>query len=157
MRIRIDQAPIPGVTLTCKSLTVADRDEVVRHVGRMFDRVYAAYGAAGTPAGTPMAWYDDGDDGDGGEGQMTFGAGLDTPLAEPAAFGLTNVTLAGSPRGWSATYRGPLSGILDAWQELRDQIAAAGDTPTGIFREVYLEPSRDFAADWVIELQQPVR
>ena len=157
MRIRIDQAPIPGVTLTCKSLTVADRDEVVRHVGRMFDRVYAAYGAAGTPAGTPMAWYDGGDGGDGEGCEMTFGAGLDTPLTEPAAFGLTNVTLAGSPRGWSATYRGPLSGILEAWQELRDQIAAAGDTPTGIFREVYLEPSPDFAADWVIELQQPVR
>lgn len=150
MKIRIDQAPIPPVTLSSMTMTVARREDVGPLVGRLFDRVFAAYAADGTPTGTPIAWYDD------ASGETHFGAGLDTPLAEPGAFGLTNISLDGSERGWLATYRGPLPGVVDAWRQLAEHITAAGDTPTGVCREIYLEPAMDFAADWVIELQQPV-
>ncbi len=126
------------------------RAEAGRLVGRLFDRVFAAYAACGAPTGTPIAWYDD------TSGDVLVGAGLDSPLADPEAFGLTTVTLPGSDRSWVATYRGPLPGVIAAWGELAAHLEAVGDHPVGICREIYHQVSLDGSSDWVIELQQPV-
>ncbi|MEI7056556.1 MerR family transcriptional regulator [Nocardioides sp. CCNWLW239] len=143
------EKPLAALTLTQLTDHVDETGEVGERVGPLFDRVYGAFAAAEIePSGPGIGWYDAVGDG------MTFGAGAD--LGGKAVDGLEVGTLRAYDRAVTTIYRGPVTGIGDAWQELARHVTDAGLEFAGPCREIYLETPED-QDGWVAELQQPVR
>lgn len=143
------EKPLAALTLTQLTGHVGEIAEVGQRVGPLFGRVYGTFAAAGIePSGTAIGWYDAVGDG------MTFDAGAD--LGGKRVDGLDVGTLPAYDRAVTAIYRGPMTGIGEAWQELARHVSDSGLEFAGPCREVYLEMPDDADA-WVTELQQPVK
>ncbi|MFE7226575.1 MerR family transcriptional regulator [Nocardioides sp. NPDC057577] len=143
------EKPLAALTLTQLTDHVDEGADVGQRVGPLFGRVYDTFEAAGIePSGPAIGWYDAVGDG------MTFGAGAD--LGGKAVDGLEVGTLRAYDRAVTAIYRGPMTGIGEAWQELSRHVSDAGLEFAGPCREIYLEMPED-QEGWVTELQQPVR
>ena len=115
-------------------------------IGPLFERLVAAYD--GRLPGRSVAWY--AGDGD----RLRLAAAVEEHGEAPP--GVETETLPAVARAVVTTYRGPISGIGDAWQALGAHLAEHGHQPAGICREIYHEIHLDGAHDEVIELQQPV-
>lgn len=143
------EKPLAALTLTQLTDRVDEIAEVGQRVGPLFGRVYGTFAAAGIePSGPAIGWYDGVGDG------VTFGAGAD--LGGRRVDGLEVGTLPAYDRAVTAIYRGPMTRIGEAWQELARHVTDSGLEFAGPCREVYLEMPDDADA-WVTELQQPVR
>ncbi|HEY9392959.1 MAG TPA: MerR family transcriptional regulator [Nocardioides sp.] len=143
------EKPLAALTLTQLTDRVDETAEVGQRVGPLFGRVYGAFAAAGIePSGPAIGWYDAVGDG------MSFGAGAD--LGGKRVDGLEVGTLPACDRAVTAIYRGPMTRIGEAWQELARHVTDSGLEFAGPCREIYLEMPDDADA-WVTELQQPVK
>jgi DNA-binding transcriptional MerR regulator len=105
-----------------------------------------------TPAGQLTCYYEKDP---GGEGAVTVHAAI--PIAAGHGQNLNGLTVVDLPAGEHATlvYRGPIDGVLPAWQSLARWVDANGHRSTGPARELYLECPED-PAHWVTELQEPL-
>ena len=143
------EKPLAALTLTQLTDRVDETAEVGQRVGPLFGRVYGAFAAAGIePSGPAIGWYDAVGDG------MSFGAGAE--LGGKRVDGLEVGTLPACDRAVTAIYRGPMTRIGEAWQELARHVTDSGLEFAGPCREIYLEMPDDADA-WVTELQQPVK
>jgi DNA-binding transcriptional MerR regulator len=144
--MQFEEKALPELVLTQLSTTVADHDEIGQHVGPMFEELVTKLHAQGIRStGPAVAWYDE--DGDG----IEVGVGFPTPPTDVAE----RVTVPAAERAVVATYRGAMSGIGDAWQELGAHVTREGLSFAGPCREVYLQADGP-EETWVTELQQPV-
>ncbi len=137
---------LPEVRLTQLTGEVTEQSEIAGVIGPLFERLVDAYD--GRLPGRSVAWY-------AGDGErLRLAAAVEDRGEAPA--GVETETLPAVERAVVTTYRGPISGIGDAWQALGAHLAEHGHQPTGTCREIYLEIHLDGAHDEVVELQQPV-
>lgn len=141
------EKPLAALRLAQLTDRVDDVGELSTRVGPLFARLYGTLAQAGVEPPEPaVAWYDA--DGAG----MRFGAGVTTdPVAD-----LEAASLPAYDRAVTAVYRGSMTGIGAAWQELARHVTDSGLTFAGAGREVYLSTPFDDPDAWVTELQQPV-
>lgn len=137
---------LPEIRLAQLTGQVTEQPEIAGVIGPLFERLVAAYD--GRLPGRSVAWY--AGDGD----RLRLAAAVEEHGEAPP--GVETETLPAVARAVVTTYRGPISGIGDAWQALGAHLAEHGHQPAGICREIYHEIHLDGAHDEVIELQQPV-
>ena len=150
------EKPLPAVTLLHVTVTVEDLSDVGGVVGPMFGQLMSAAGAGtGVPVTGPgVAWYD----GAPG-GAMTVGVGVPVVDGTVVPAGLVGGAVANLPavdRAVTLVHQGDMSTISQSWQTLMRYCGAAGLSPAGLCREVYLSTPMDRPDAWVTELQQPV-
>ena len=148
--------PVTGHRLVTLTATVDDLSDVGPVVGPLFERVAGAVGAAGgAPSGPAVAQYSVGDD---GGVELLVGLPWDgetSPAITDA--GARVVDLPPLPSCARTTYRGPMTGIGEAWARFVRTLDEAGWALDGPCREVYLHTPFDDPDAWVTELRQPVR
>ncbi len=137
---------LPALRLAQLTGEADEQPEIGGVIGPLFDRLVEAY--SGQLPGPSLAWYL----GDGDRVRLAAAVAEDGEV--PA--GLETGQLIAVERAVVATYRGPISGIGEAWQALGAHLASHGHEPAGPCREVYHEIHLDGAHDEVIELQQPI-
>ena len=143
--------PLPELTLAQRTATVTDQSEIGPTIGPLFAALLADAGRAGLDVEQPtIAWYEM------GEESIRFGAGM--PLAHDgeAIPGYEVESLPGAERAVTVVHRGAMESIGDTWQALMQYIGAAGLSPSGRCREVYVATPEGDEDAWVTELQQPV-
>ncbi|KGN38698.1 MerR family transcriptional regulator [Knoellia subterranea KCTC 19937] len=142
--------PLPELTLAQRAAAVTDRADIGPVIGPMFGALLADAGRAGLDTEQPtVAWYD------GDEDEIRFAAGM--PLRENESIpGYDVETLPTVERAVTVVHRGSMETIGDTWQALMQYIGAAGLSPSGRCREVYISTPLDDEDAWVTELQQPV-
>ena len=59
-------------------------------------------------------------------------------------------------RAVCGVHLGPMSGVQDSWQRLRNWVVANGYSCAGPCREVYVRAESSDQSDWITELQQPI-
>ena len=120
-------------------------------IGPLYDELMGRlYRAGVSPAGPPVAWYEDAPGGDG----VLVHAGVPVRESEP---GDPRITIADLPAVRAATivHRGSMDEVLGTIQTLARWIEENGYASAGYNRELYLECTgpRD---TWVTELQEPL-
>ncbi len=155
----IEVVRVTGHRLVALTATADDTATVGPVVGPLFDRLASALVAAGRPpAGDEptVASYDVADSGEVSVlvGFPWEGGSVDGPLAEAGA---RVVDLPAVEHCARTTYRGPMTGIGEAWGRFVARLDADGWALAGPCREVYLVMPMDDPDAWVTELQQPVR
>jgi effector-binding domain-containing protein len=132
------------------AVSTVDRDRIGTVVGPNFERLARALREAGSPPGGPgIGFYEMHDD-----GSVLAGSGF--AYDGPPGDGFEIVDLPPAERAVTVLHSGGMDTIGAAWQGLMGHVAAAGRSPAGISREVYLHAPPDDPQGWVTELQQPV-
>jgi DNA-binding transcriptional MerR regulator/effector-binding domain-containing protein len=144
---------LPGVRVA--ELTAVAASFAPESIGPVINPLYmdlgARLGRAGvTPAGNPLAYYEDAPD---GEGILVHAALPVAPDATPAD--VTIVDLPPVERAATIVHRGPMDDVMPTIQTLAQWIDANGYRSTGYNRELYLVLGED-KSTWVTELQEPV-
>lgn len=87
---------------------------------------------------------------------IRFAAGM--PLAHDGESipGYEVESLPAAERAVAVVHHGAMESIGDTWQALMQYLGAAGLSPSGRCREVYLAAPEGDEDAWVTELQQPV-
>lgn len=155
MSTEYTQTDLPALHLAQFAATIEEGCDVGSVVGPLFGRLDGALRAAGvTPSGPSVGVYSGGADG------MTAAAGfVVADTVTDAALGTTGLQISdlpAVPRALVGQYRGNISGIGAAWQELSREVEQQGLTFAGPCREVYLSADLDDPDHWVIDLQQPL-
>ncbi|KRF15516.1 hypothetical protein ASG90_12575 [Nocardioides sp. Soil797] len=148
MEMNYTEKSLPEIEVTQLTAEVTDQPEVGPTISPLFGRLAQAAATQGVDSDLSLAWYDMRDDG------IRFAA---CGAAEIEVEGGERATVPGAARAVVTTYTGPIDRIAEGWQALGSHLAELGLEPAGVCREVYGEVPADHSADWVIELQQPVR
>lgn len=144
----LDLRPLPAMRIAAAT-DVVPVDAVAGTVEALFQEVQAVFGHAPGAQDVPIATYEvDGD-------RMRVAAGYLVGMLVPE--GLEAVELDAEERVATLEHRGPMSGIRASWDALRGAIAEHGLVPAGVARERYVRAVSADQADWIVELQQPVR
>lgn len=117
--------------------------------GRLYPALFGELARCGVaPAGPTYGLYDQRDD-----GHIEVIAGVvvagDTEIESPS---VSIRDLPAAERAATLVHRGSMDSIIESYAALDGWIAAAGEQPVGLSREVYLDcpPDQD---DWITELQ----
>ncbi|MGD8214010.1 MerR family transcriptional regulator [Aestuariimicrobium sp. Y1814] len=147
--IEIIEKPLPALRLAARLVTVATQPEVAGVVGPSFDAVASVIGNEPGALDTPIAQYDFAEQGV----SMVIGYAYSGPERE----GVEVVELPAVDTAICGVHLGAMDTIGASWQAVHTEIIARGFEPTGPCRELYVQAGSDDQADWVTELQQPVR
>lgn len=137
---------IPGVRLVAQRRTM-DRSEIGLHLEAMFEAVAQAIGDVAGALETPVATYEEVED---GLGVVAGYAGTG-----PAPEGCEIVDLPEST-AVCGVHLGEMARIGESWQALHRWVVGNGYEYAGPCREVYVRAVPPDQSDWVTELQQPV-
>ncbi len=144
----VDIRPLPGVLLAAAT-DVVPTDAVAATVEALFQEVQAAFGHAPGAQDVPMATY-------AAEGDATrVTAGYVVGMLVPE--GVESVEVEAADEAVCLEHHGPMATVRETWDALHAAIAERGLAPTGVARERYVQAASDDQADWIVELQQPVR
>lgn len=146
--IEIIEKPLPAVRLAAQRAVVGSQPEVAGVVGPAFDAVAQVIGDVRGALETPIAEYDNTEDG------LSITAGY--AYAGSAREGFEIVELPAVDAAVCGVHLGPMSGIAESWQAIHAEILARGFVPSGACRELYVRAESEDQSDWVTELQQPV-
>jgi effector-binding domain-containing protein len=144
----IEIRPLPGMLLAAAS-DLVPADDVATTVEALFQEVQAVFGHAPGAQDVPIATYER--DGDRVRVQAGYVVGMLVPE------GADSVDLESVEQAAVLEHRGPMSGVRASWDALHAAIAERGLAPTGAARERYVRAESTDQADWIVELQQPVR
>ncbi len=144
-QMEFTRTSLPEVHLAQLTAEVAEQPEIAGVIGPLFERLVSAFD--GRLPGPSRAWY-------AGDGDRLRLAAAVEAAEVPA--GVEQGSLPAVERAVVTTYRGPISGIGDAWQALGAHLAEQGLETAGICREIYHEIHLDGRRDEVVELQQPL-
>lgn len=148
-QIEIIEKPLPAVRLAAIRHVVAEQPQVAAVVGPSFDAVAAIIGDEPGSLATPIAQYDTIDDG------MEVIVGYS--YTGPARDGFDIVELPPTEVAVCGIHLGSMDTIAESWQAIHTEVIARGLIHDGACRELYVRAVSDDQADWVTELQQPVR
>lgn len=148
-RIEIIEKPLPAVRLAARTATVEEQSGVAAVVGPAFDAVAEVLDAVGASRTTPIAQYSAEENG------MLITVGYEYPGA--ALDGVDIIELPAEATAVCGVHLGAMDRIQHSWMALHEEILARGFVPSGPCRELYVRAVSDDQADWVTELQQPVR
>lgn len=144
----IELRPLPALLLAAAS-DVVPADAVAATVEALFQEVQAVFGHAPGAQDVPIATYEaDGD-------RMRVAAGYVVGMLVPD--GAESIDLDAEEQAAVLEHRGPMSGVRATWESLHAAIAERGLVPVGVARERYVRAVSVDQADWIVELQQPVR
>lgn len=144
----IDLRPVPAMRLAAATDDVPV-DDVASTVEALFQEVQAVFGNAPGAQDVPIATYAvEGD-------RMRVTAGYLVGMLVPE--GLEAVDLDAEEQVATLEHRGPMSGVRATWEALHDAISERGLVRIGVARERYVRAASESQADWIVELQQPVR
>lgn len=138
---------VPAVRLVAQRRTM-QRDEIGQHLESMFDAVARAIGDVPGAFEVPIATYAETEDG------LEVVAGYVGSGPAPEGCLLVDHPEATAVCG---VHLGEMARIGESWQALHRWITANGYEYAGPCREVYVRAESPDQADWVTELQQPVR
>lgn len=147
--IEIIQKSLPAVRLAARSAVVEDQPAIAGVVGPIFAGVAEIIGGTCGALDTAIAQYEFDDDGV----HITAGYAYDGDAAE----GFDVVALPAASEAFVGVHLGWMDRIHESWQALHAEILSRGFVPDGPCRENYLRAESNDQADWVTELQQPVR
>ncbi len=147
-QIEIIEKPLPAVRLAARRMVVASQPEVAGVVGPAFDAVAEIIGHERGALDTPIAQYENVEDG------LSITVGYTYTGAEREGFEV--VELHATDTAVCGIHLGSMSGIADSWQAIHAETLARGFVPAGPCRELYVRAESDDQSDWVTELQQPV-
>lgn len=147
--IEIIQRPLAAVRLAARTAVVQDQPSIAGVVGPMFDAVAEIVGGACGALDEAIAQYAFDDDGV----HITAGYGYGGEETE----GFEVVTLPAVATAVVGIHLGAMDRIHESWQAVHAEILVRGLVPDGPCRENYLRAESEDQADWVTELQQPVR
>lgn len=139
----IVEKTIPATRLVAHHGTASEGGSMFDLVGGLFDAARADVERAGGSLAVAIAQYDFGADG------MQVTAGYESPSGA--------VELPAVDTAMCTVHLGPVTTIQSTWQALHGVIVERGFEPSGPARESYVRAESDDQADWVTELQQPVR
>ena len=138
---------LPAVRLVARTATL-EFEQLSERIGPMFDAVAAGLGHIPGALATPIATY-----------SMTE-AGLDVATgyayAGEAPPG-TDVVELPAVDAVCGVHLGPMATIGESWQAMHRWIVDNGYEFAGPCRELYVRAEGEDQADWVTELQQPIR
>ncbi|SDH95164.1 GyrI-like domain-containing protein [Agrococcus jejuensis] len=144
----IDIRPLPAMRIAAAT-DVVPVDAVAGVVEALFQEVQAVFGHAPGAQDVPIATYAfDGD-------RMRVAAGYLVGMLVPE--GLEDVELDAEEQVATLEHHGPMAGVTATWEALHGAIAERGLVPSGVARERYVRAASADQADWIVELQQPVR
>lgn len=146
--IEIIEKPLPAVRLAARRAVVPSQPEIAGFVGPAFDAVAEIIGDECGSLTTPIAQYDQIEDG------TAVIAGYAYDGAERPGF--ERVDLPAAEMAICGIHLGSMDGIADSWHAIHAEIIARGYAPSGPCRELYVRAVSDDQSDWVTELQQPV-
>lgn len=138
----------PSLRLVVRT-AILDPDRMGKHIGPMFGAVADALGHVAGALETPVATYAPTDDG------MDVAVGYTTNLSE-APEGTEFIDLP-TVEAVCGVHLGPMATIRESWQEMHRWIHDNGYELIGPCRELYVRAESEDQANWVTELQQPVR
>ena len=145
------ERPLPAVTLAQRTATVDDVSQIGATVGPMFATLIADMVRVGIdPEAPTCAWYEEHGDG------MRIGTGVPVTADSPDLPGTELETLPSAARAVTVVHRGDMLTLQNTWQQLMQYCAAAGLSPVGRCREIYISTPEGNEDAWVTELQQPV-
>lgn len=147
--IEIIEKSLPAVRLAARRAVVADQTEVASAVGPAFDAVAEIIGDECGALAEPIAQYDTVEDGM----QIIAGYGYDGPARD----GFEIVELPAAEAAVCGIHLGSMDRIAESWHAIHAEILARGLVQSGPCRELYVRAESENQADWVTELQQPVR
>lgn len=138
---------IDGVRLAAYTTTL-EPETMAQHIGPMFDRAVDALSGVGATPTTPIATYEE------TEGGMNVVVGFAHHGEAPDGMNIVDV-----PEGVAVcgVHLGAMERIEESWQALHSWIVENGHEFDGPCRELYVRSDSEDQADWVTELQQPVR
>jgi DNA-binding transcriptional MerR regulator len=145
----IIQKSLPAVRLASRSATVREQPEIAGVVGPMFDEIAAIIGDTCGALDVAIAHYDFDESGI----RVTAGYGYSGEEAD----GFEIIDLPAVQDALVGVHLGGMDRIHESWQAVHTEILARGFVPDGPCRENYIRAESDDQADWVTELQQPVR
>ena len=147
------EKPLPELTLAQRTAVVDDVTAVGPVIGPMFGALIGDMVSVGIdPAAPTIAWYDAAPDGD----SLRLGAGVPVQPDSPTVPDTELETLPAVDRAVTVVHQGDMASLPNTWQQLMRYCAAAGLSPTGRCREVYLSTPQGREDAWVTEIQQPV-
>lgn len=148
-QIEIIEKSLPAVRLAARRAVVSDQPEVAGVVGPSFDAVAAIIGDEPGALTTPIAQYETIEDGL----QIIVGYAY----GGPAGDGFEIIDLPAADNAICGIHLGSMDRIAESWQAIHSEIFARGLVHAGPCRELYVRAISEDQADWVTELQQPVR
>lgn len=146
--IEIIEKPLPALRLAARRAVVTEQQQVAGVVGPAFDAVAAIIGDGRGALKTPVAQYDNLEDG------LSIVTGYEYNGAAREGFEI--VELPAEESAVCGIHLGSMASIAQSWQAIHTEILARGFVPSGPCRELYVRAVSDDQADWVTELQQPV-
>ena len=138
---------VPAVRLVARSATV-DPAAIGTFVGPTFDAIAREIGHVSGALATPIATYAETEEG------MSIVVGYATNVEAPAGTEIVDLPQQSAVCG---VHLGPMATIHESWQALHRWIVENGYTFDGPCRELYVRAESTDQADWVTELQQPIR
>lgn len=145
--------PLPALRLAQVSAEVTDVVEIPAATHDLFETLTARLAAAGhTMSGRGIRTFYGRPD--GSKIDVAAGVPLDAPA--DAIDGLDLVELAAEEPAAAVTFRGPPDELADAWYTFEVALEQRGFESHGVNRQLFID-APDGAAEWVVELQCPVR
>ncbi len=145
--------PLPALRLAQVSAEVNDTTEIAAAVGPLFETLRERLTAAGRRVeGRGIRTYHGHPDGS----RIDVAAGVPIDDEVGPIDGVEIVDLPAVDMAATVVHRGPAAGIADAWLTFDVATDEHGLIPFGVHRQIYLD-APDGAAEWVVELQAPVR
>lgn len=138
---------VDGVRLAAYTGTL-DPETMAQHIGPMFDRGVEALAAVNASPATPIATYQE------SEGGMDVVVGFAHTGEAPEGMEIVEVCGGMAVCG---VHLGSMERIEESWQGLHSWLVENGHEFAGPCRELYVRSDSEDQADWVTELQQPVR
>jgi DNA-binding transcriptional MerR regulator len=138
---------VPALRLAALTATV-DPSELGEHIEPMFIRAAAALGHTSGALDTPIATYEETEEG------MAIVVGYASSGPVPATLETVDLPATQAVCG---VHLGPVNTIQASWQDLHRWIVDNGLSFSGPCREYYVRAESEDQSDWVTELQQPVR
>lgn len=138
---------VPALRLVART-AVLDPDSFSEHIEPMFIAVGTALRDVDGSLATPVATYAETDAG------TEVVVGYAWPGPPPAGTEVVELPEASAVCG---VHLGEMAGIQQSWQRLHRWVVANGYAFAGACRELYVRAASPDQADWVTELQQPVR
>ncbi|MFT4235949.1 MAG: MerR family transcriptional regulator [Microbacterium sp.] len=146
--IWIIQKPLPAVRLAARTATVQDQLAIAGVVGPLFDSVADIIGGECGALDVAIDQYD--------TDEMGIRVTAGYRYAGEPHEGFEISILPAVPDAFVGIHLGAMDSIHESWQAVHDEIIARGYVPDGPCREDYIRAEGP-EADWVTELQQPVR
>lgn len=149
----LDFKPLPALRLAQVSAEVNDIPEISAVTHDLFEALTSHLASAGHAVAGRGVWTYYGRP-DGSKIDVAVGMPLDD--AAGPIDGLDLVDLPAEEPAAAVTHRGPANGIADAWYLFEVALEQRGLESYGLNRQVFVD-APDGSAEWVVELQCPVR